>query len=234
MYLAKEFQLEQWDLEKCKDFPAAALKACTAGSHRPVNPHRQRLLVARHKEAKSVPKAKAKPKAKGKAAAKATPKAKSSPKAKAVPCSKGPAKDKRATDAPAAAAAAAAGTAAEAKPAKTSKAAQCRVETDYAVGKRKFFEWLGFILCSSCTDYMLRVSLSLSLPLSPLISLSLSPFVSLSLSLSLSLVLSLSLSLSLCPSLCFSWPRLLDNDLSRPEKELRPALWEVGSIEFPA
>ena len=46
---------------------AAAYEACISGKHSPVNPHRQRLLVASHKEAKLQKTNKKGPAAKGKA-----------------------------------------------------------------------------------------------------------------------------------------------------------------------
>ena len=67
--VAKAFKLE-FDATKCASLPSQAVQACCQGSHTPVNPHRQRLLVAAHKETKVLPKEHAKPKGKSKVKAK--------------------------------------------------------------------------------------------------------------------------------------------------------------------
>ena len=61
-YLAKEISLNC--SLSTSAVPTSALLACTGGPHVPVNPHKQRLLVAAHKEVKAMAKAKAKGKAK--------------------------------------------------------------------------------------------------------------------------------------------------------------------------
>ena len=50
--VAKEFQIKY---QLNKSVPDAAMNACLEGSHKVVNPHRQRLLVAAHKATKAPP-----------------------------------------------------------------------------------------------------------------------------------------------------------------------------------
>ena len=71
--VAEEFMLELRGGSSA--IPESAVRACVTGEHRPVNPHRQRLLVAAHKATKSLPKASANSKA---------PKAKAKSKGKQV------------------------------------------------------------------------------------------------------------------------------------------------------
>ena len=74
MYVAEDFHLEYGNY--ITRIPPEAVAACCAGTHSPVNPHRQRLLVAAHKATNTLPKPKAK-------AAKKAPKGKvAKPKAK--------------------------------------------------------------------------------------------------------------------------------------------------------
>ena len=74
MYVAEDFELEHGNYTT--RIPPEAVAACCAGTHSPVNPHRQRLLVAAHKATQTLPKPKAK------AAAKKAPKGKAKAKAK--------------------------------------------------------------------------------------------------------------------------------------------------------
>ena len=55
--VAKEFEIQgNCSVSAGSDALAAAYTACLGGKHAPVNPHRQRLLVAANKEAKAVKK----------------------------------------------------------------------------------------------------------------------------------------------------------------------------------
>ena len=62
--ISKEFELHS-HMGKHTVIPQAAQQACLGGVHTPLNPHRQRLLVAAQKPAKLKAKAAAKHKAKG-------------------------------------------------------------------------------------------------------------------------------------------------------------------------
>ena len=59
MYISKEFELHS-HMGHHSLIPLPAVQACLGGKHTPVNPHRQRLLVASQKQAKLKPKAAAK------------------------------------------------------------------------------------------------------------------------------------------------------------------------------
>ena len=77
--VAKDFRVDLAVYDNTLALPPAAMDACLAGSHKPVNPHRQRLLVAAHKATRALPKAKCKA---GKKAKKAIKKEEPSPRAR--------------------------------------------------------------------------------------------------------------------------------------------------------
>ena len=63
--VAKDFRVDLAVYDNTLAIPPVAMEACLTGSHKPVNPHRQRLLVAAHKATRALPKAKCKARKRG-------------------------------------------------------------------------------------------------------------------------------------------------------------------------